>query len=161
MGSVPCPKGDGCIEDRVESTATAPAAVQGAVPAAPPAGFDIEITRVEKKWNIVNGEIASKIKDMLLSYGDGYAALYCHITWGSCRVTKFLIMNVDGTYLPDGEWVDHSSRKNVKKWKIMPLRDFIIKYAGKELSAFLYVSPSCNNSKQYSFRVIFKVVVNG
>jgi len=163
MGSVPCLKGDGCIEDRVESTETPAAAVQAGAPATPPAGepvFDIEIVKIEKKWNIKADEIAGKIKDMILSYGDGYATLFHHSTWGSCRVTKFLIMNADGTYIDDGEWDDHSSRKNVNKWKIMPLKDFLTKYAGKELSAFLYVSPSCNKSKQFSFRVVFKVVAN-
>jgi hypothetical protein len=163
MGSVPCPKGDGCIEDRIESTVTPAAAVQAGAPAQPPAGtldFGIEIVKIEKKWNIANSEIAEKIKDMILSYGDGYATLYYHRTWGSCRVTKFLIMNVDGTYLPDGEWEDRSSKKNANKWKIMSLKDFLTKYAGKELSAFLYVSPSCNKSKQFSFRVIFRVMAN-
>ncbi|MCC6065171.1 MAG: hypothetical protein LM576_04250 [Thermofilum sp.] len=163
MGSVPCPKGDGCIEDRIESTVTPAAAVQAGAPATPPAGtldFEIEIVKIEKKWNIANSEIAEKIKDMLLSYGEGHVVLFYHRTWGSCRVTKFLIMNADGTYLPDGEWEDHSSKKNANKWKIMPLKDFLTKYAGKELSAFLYVSPSCNKSKQFSFRVIFKVVAN-
>ena len=163
MGSVPCEWGDGCIEDRVESTVTPAAAVQAGAPAQPPAGslgFDIEIVKIEKKWNIANNEMAKKIKDMILSYGDGYATLYYYRTWGSCRVTKFLIMNADGTYLPDGEWIDNSSRKNVNKWKIMNLNEFITKYAGKELSAFLYVSPSCNKSKQFSFRVIFRVVTN-
>jgi hypothetical protein len=163
MGTVPCGKGDGCIEGREVSTPTPAGAVQAGAPATPPAGepvFDIEIVKIEKKWNIANSEIAEKIKDMILSYGDGYATLYYHRTWGSCRVTKFLIMNADGTYIDDGEWEDRSSRKNVNKWKIMPLRDFITKYAGKELSAFLYVSPSCNKSKQFSFRAIFRVVAN-
>jgi hypothetical protein len=163
MGTVPCGKGDGCVEDRVESAVTPAAAVQVGVPATSPAGepvFDIEVVKIEKKWNIKADGIASKIKDMILSHGDGYAVLFHHSTWGSCRVVKFLIMNVDGSYLPDGEWDDHSSRKNANKWKIMPLKDFITKYAGKELSAFLYVSPSCNKSRQFSFRAIFKVVTN-
>jgi hypothetical protein len=69
-------------------------------------------------------------------------------------------MNVDGTYIDDGEWDDRGSRKNANKWKVMKLGDFLEKYAGKELIAFLYVSPSCNKSKQFSFRVIFRVVAN-
>jgi hypothetical protein len=163
MPSVPCLKGDGCVEDREVSTPTPAGAATAGAPATPPAGtldFEIEIVKIEKKWNVSREEIAEKIKDMILSYGDGYATLYYHRTWGSCRVTKFLIMNADGTYLPDGEWEDRSSKKNANKWKIMPLRDFITKYAGKELSAFLYVSPSCNKSKQYSFRAVFRVVAN-
>ena len=163
MPAVPCEWGDGCVEAGRKVSTETPAAPQAGAPATPPAGtlgFDIEIVKIEKKWNIKADEIAGKIKDMILSYGDGYATLFHHSTWGSCRVTKFLVMNADGTYLDDGEWDDHSSRKNVNKWKIMPLKDFLAKYAGKELSAFLYVSPSCNKSKQYSFRVLFKVVKN-
>jgi hypothetical protein len=163
MPAVPCLKGDGCIEGREVSAETPAGAATAGAPATPPAGkpeFAIEIVKIEKKWNISKEEIAEKIKDMLLSYEDGYVVLYCHTTWGSCRVTKFLIMNADGTYIDEGEWADHSSKKNVKKWKIMPLKDFITKYAGKELSAFLYVSPSCNKSKQFSFRVTFRVITN-
>jgi len=157
----------GGMDAKAGRTASAPTpavAPQAGVPAQLPAGsldFDVEIVKIEKKWNIKEDKIAEKIKDMILSYGDGYATLYYYRTWGSCRVTKFLIMNADGTYLPDGEWEDHSSRKNVNKWKIMNLNDFITRYAGKELSAFLYVSPSCNKSAQYSFRTVFRVVADG
>jgi hypothetical protein len=163
MASVPCLKGDGCIEDREVSTPTPAGAATAGAPATPPAGeldFEIEIVKIEKKWNISKDEIASKVKDMLLSYGNGYITLFHHSTWGSCRVTKFLVMNVDGSYLPEGEWIDNSSRKNVKKWKVMKLDEFISKYAGRELSAFLYVSPSCNKSKQFSFRATFRVITN-
>jgi hypothetical protein len=163
MGTVPCEWGDGCIEEgREVSTPTPAAAAQAGVPPTPGGEpiFEIEVVKIEKKWNISKEEIAEKIKDMILSYGDGYATLYHYRTWGSCRVTKFLIMNADGTYIDDGEWDDRSSKKNANKWKIMPLRDFITKYAGKELSVFLYVSPSCNKSKQFSFKATFKVVTN-
>jgi hypothetical protein len=164
METVPCLRGDGCMEDRVEGTVTPAGAVQAGAPATPPAGtldFEVEVVRVEKKWNIANGEIAEKIKKSILSYREGYAVLYNYDTWGSCRVTKFIVMNADGSYLDDGEWFDESSRKNVHKRKVMPLQDFLAKYAGKELLAYCYVSPSCNKSKQYSFRAVFRVVVNG
>jgi hypothetical protein len=164
MGTVPCEWGDGCIEEgREVSTPTPAAAVQAGVPPTPGGEpvFEIEVVKIEKKWNIANGEIAKKIKDFILSYQKGYAVLYNYDTWGSCRVTKFIVMNADGSYLDDGEWIDESSRKNAHKWKVMPLQDFLAKYAGKELLTYCYVSPSCNKSKQYSFRAVFRVVVDG
>jgi hypothetical protein len=121
----------------------------------------VEVVKIEKRWNIANGDIADTIARMLRSYGDNHVVLYYHTTWGSCRETKFLVMNTDGTYLPDGEWIDNSSRKNIHKWKLMPLDEFINKYAGRELLAYCHVSPSCNKSKEFSFRAVFRVVRAG
>jgi hypothetical protein len=120
-------------------------------------GFTVEVVRVERRWNVATDDIAGTIERLLRSYRDGYVSLYYHTTWGSCRVTKFVVLGANGSYLPDGEWIDSSSRRNVHKWKIMPLDEFLEKYAGKELLAYLYVSPSCNKSKQYSFRAVFRV----
>jgi hypothetical protein len=147
-----------CGEGRECAPATAPAAAQGAVPVTPAGGITVEVIRVVKKWNIATEDIAEKILGMLRSYGNDHITLFYHSTWGSCRVTKFIILNGDGSYLDDGEWIDKSSKKNANKWKIMPLQEFIEKYAGRELLAYLYVSPSCNKSKQYSFRAVFRVV---
>jgi hypothetical protein len=126
------------------------------VPPTPGGGLTVEVVRIEKRWNIASSEIAEVIEKMLRSYGNGYIVLFYHTTWGSCRVTKFVVLNVDGSYL-DGEWIDNSSRKNVHKWKVISIEEFIAKYAGKELLAYCYVSPSCNKSKEFSFRVVFRV----
>ena len=125
------------------------------------AGFTVEVVRVERRWNVATEDIAGTIERLLRSYGDGYVSLYYHTTWGSCRVTKFLVMDADGTYLPDGEWMDNSSRRNVHRWKIMPLDEFLEKYAGRDLLAYCYVSPSCNKSKQFSFKAVFRVLRAG
>ena len=149
-----------CEEGR-ECAAETPAAAQAGVPPTPGGGITVEVVRVEKRWNIATENIADAIARMLRSYGDGYVTLYYHTTWGSCRVTKFVVLDADGTYLPDGEWVDSSSRRNVHKWKVVTLQDFLAKYAGRELLAYLYVSPSCNKSKQYSFRAVFRITRTG
>jgi hypothetical protein len=129
------------------------------VPPTPGGGLtvDVEVVRIEKRWNIASSEVPEVIAKMLRRYGDNHVVVYYHTTWGSCRVTKFVVLNVDGSYLPDGEWIDNSSRKNVHKWKVIPVEEFIAKYAGKELLAYCYVSPSCNKSKEFSFRAVFRV----
>jgi hypothetical protein len=91
--------------------------------------------------------------------GDEYVVLYRYDEWGSCREWKSIVMNIDGSYIPDGEWIDRSSRNNAHKYKVMLLSEFIEKYANKELVIYVYESPSCNKSKQYSFKAIVKVVV--
>jgi hypothetical protein len=149
--------GERCEEGRDYVAETPSQAAQEGVPPTPGGSIIVEVIKVEKRWNIATEDIAEKILGMLRSYGEGYAVLFHYTTWGSCRVTKFLVMNADGSYLDDGEWIDNSSNKNANKWKIMPLQEFLSKYAGKELLAYLYVSPSCNKSKQFSFRVIFRV----
>jgi len=117
----------------------------------------IEIMRIEKKWNIEDNAIADAIYKMLKSYSQDKVVLYYHSTWGSCRVTKFIVLNSDGTYIDSGDWIDNSSRKNVYKLKIMSINEFIAKFASRELLAYLYVSPSCNTSKQYSFKAVFRI----
>jgi hypothetical protein len=147
-----------CEEGRECAPATpSPAAREGVPPTPQGAGISVEVVRVVKKWNISSDEIAEKIERLLKGYRDGYVALFHHSTWGSCRVTKFLVLGADGSYIPDGEWIDNSSNKNANKWKVMPLDEFLEKYAGRELLAYCYVSPSCNKSKQYSFRAVFRV----
>jgi len=156
LGVERCEEGRGCT-----AAETPASAAQAGVPPAPGGGITVEVVRVVKKWNISSEGVADAIAKMLRSYGGSYIVLFHYTTWGSCRVTKFLVMNVDGSYLPDGEWVDNSSNKNANKWKIMLLEEFISKYAGRELLAYCYVSPSCNKSKQFSFRAVFRVVKAG
>jgi hypothetical protein len=161
LGVERCEEGRGCT-----AAETPASAAQAGVPPAPGGGISVEVIRVEvirveKRWNIPTEDIAGKIASMLKSYGNDQVTLFYHSTWGSCRVTKFIVMSTDGSYIPDGEWIDNSSNKNANKWKIMPLDEFMEKYAGKELLAYLYVSPSCNKSKRFSFRAVFRVVRAG
>jgi hypothetical protein len=121
----------------------------------------IEIVKVLKKWNISESNIVDKIKEYLFANErvKGYVALYSHDEWGSCREWKHVVMNIDGSYIDDGEWIDMSSSKNEHKYKVMKIGEFLNKYGGRELMIYVYESPSCNKSKQYSFKAVFKVVV--
>ena len=118
--------------------------------------FKVEIVEVLKKWN-VNGDIQRIIINYLLGKYNGYVSLYSHDEWGSCREWKHVIMNEDGTYLEGGTWIDNSSRKNAHKRKIMEIAEFLEKYGGKNLMIYVYESPSCNKSKEFSFKAIFRV----
>jgi len=150
-----------CTEGCVDSEATPAAAAPVGVPAQPPAGWKVEVAKVEKAWNIRKGDIAEEIEKFLKLYErEGQITLFYHDTWGSCRRVKFVVLNADGSYLQEGEWINNSSRKNAHIRKVMPVEEFM-KYAGKELVAYAYVSPSCNKAKQFSFRAVFRVVVDG
>ena len=119
----------------------------------------IEIVKIEKRYNIKPEEIPSQVKKYLLASYDGVkkVLLYSHDTWGSCREWKSIILNSDGSYIQDGEWIDNSSRKNVHKYKVMDLNEFLEKYRGKELVMYVHESPSCNKSKEFSFRAVVRV----
>ena len=119
----------------------------------------IEIVRVEKRYNIKAEEIPSQVKKYLLASDNGVekVLLYSHDTWGSCREWKSILLNPDGSYINGGEWVDQSSRKNAHKYKVMDLNEFLEKYRGKELVMYVHESPSCNKSKEFSFRAVVRV----
>jgi hypothetical protein len=120
----------------------------------------IEIVKIEKRYHIKPEEIPSQVKKYLFASDDGVkkVLLYSHDTWGSCREWKSILLNADGSYISDGEWVDQSSRKNAHKYKIMDLNEFLEKYRGKELIMYVHESPSCNPSKEFSFRVVVRVL---
>ena len=159
MAETPIPAGEPNREGRNVSGETPAAAAPAGVPPTP-GGWRVEVLEVEKAWNIEEESIPEKIRNLLLAYGDGYVTLYYHDTWGSCRVTKFIVLNRDGSYLNEGKWIDRSSRRNTHRYKIVKEEEFLEKYAGKELVAYAYVSPSCNASRQFSFRAVFRVVPN-
>jgi hypothetical protein len=122
----------------------------------------IEVVKILKRWNISESNIVGEIKAYLFAnkrVGKGYVTLYRHDEWGSCREWKSIVMNIDGSYIDAGEWIDMSSNKNAHKYKVMALSEFIEKYANKELMIYVYESPSCNKSNQFSFKAVFKVVV--
>jgi hypothetical protein len=122
----------------------------------------IEVVKILKRWNISESAVADKIKEYMFAnerVSKEYVTLYRHDEWGSCREWKSVVMNIDGSYIPDGEWIDKSSSKNEHKYKVMLLSEFIEKYVNRELVIYVYESPSCNKSKQFSFKAIFKVVV--
>jgi len=154
-------RGGGCVEARAEAAETPAAAGQAGVPPTP-GGWHVEIVRIEKRWNIGRESIEGVVEYFLKLYESrGQVVLFYHETWGSCRETKFIVLNADGSYLQEGEWINNSSRKNAHVRKLMPVEEFLAKYAGKELIAYVYDSPSCNKAKQFSFRVTFRVVVDG
>ncbi|MCC6056346.1 MAG: hypothetical protein LM583_06695 [Desulfurococcaceae archaeon] len=118
----------------------------------------VELVKIEKRYNINAEDILKQVKAYLFSYDDkSRIVLYKHDTWGSCREWKSILLNADGSYISDGEWVDQSSRKNAHKYKIMDLNEFLEKYRGKELIMYVHESPSCNPSKEFSFRVVVKI----
>jgi len=119
----------------------------------------IEIVKIEKRYNIKPEEIPSQVKKYLFASYDGVkkVVLYSHDTWGSCREWKSILLNSDGSYIDDGEWVDNSSHKNAHKYKIMDMQMFLEKYRGKELVMYVHESPSCNKSKEFSFRAVVRV----
>jgi len=47
--------------------------------------------------------------------------------------------------------------KNAHKYKVMDLQEFLEKYRGKELVMYVHESPSCNKSKEFSFRAVVRV----
>jgi hypothetical protein len=116
--------------------------------------IEVEVVDVLKKWNVTKEQIPQLILENIVE-GD-IIKLYRHDTWGSCREWKAIVLHPDGSYLDDGEWLDNSSHKNAHKKKIMKLSEFLEKYAGKELLVYVNVSPSCNKSRQYSFKAIVK-----
>jgi hypothetical protein len=122
----------------------------------------VEIVRIEKHFNIKPEEIPSQVKKYLFASDNGVkkVLLYSHDTWGSCREWKSILLNTDGSYINDGEWVDNSSR-NVHKYKVMDLQQFLEKYRGKELLMYVHESPSCNARKEFSFRVVVRIGVQG
>jgi len=153
--------GDGHVEARADSVEAPADAGQAGVPPTP-GGWHIIVEEVHRVWNINEEEIPRKIAALLRRFREsGYVTLYVHTTWGHCRVTKFIVLSENGNFLDDGKWVDNSSHRNVHKYKVMRREEFLAKYAGKRLVAYAYVSPSCNQAKQFSFRVVFRVVVGG
>ena len=112
----------------------------------------IELVRIEKRYNIKPEEIPSQVKKYLFASDNGVkkVLLYSHDTWGSCREWKSIVLNSDGRYINDGEWVDQSSSKNAHKYKVMDLKEFLEKYRGKELVMYVHESPSCNKSNPIS-----------
>jgi len=122
-------------------------------------GITIELVRIEKRYNIKHEDIVEQIKKYLFSSEDGVkrVVLYSHDTWGRCREWKSIVLNIDGSYIDGGEWIDKSSRKNAHKYKVMTLSEFLEKYRGKELVMYVHESPSCNKSKEFSFRVVVRI----
>ena len=120
----------------------------------------IEIVKIEKRYNIKPEEILSQVKKYLFTSVDGVKKflLYSHDTWGSCREWKSILLNPDGSYINSGEWIDNSSRKNAHKYKVMDLQEFLEKYRGKELVMYVHESPSCNKSREFSFRVVVRII---
>ena len=122
----------------------------------------IEVVKILKRWNISESAIIGEIKAYLFAnrrVSKDYVTLYSHDEWGSCREWKHVVALPTGEYIPDGEWIDMSSNKNAHKYKVMALSEFIEKYANRELMIYVYESPSCNKSNQFSFKAVFKVVV--
>ena len=119
----------------------------------------IEIVKIEKRFNIKPEEILNQVKKYLFASYDGVkkVLLYSHETWGSCREWKSILLNSDGSYINEGEWVDQSSRKNAHKYKVMKLEEFLEKYRGKELIIYVHESPSCNKSREFSFRAVVRI----
>jgi hypothetical protein len=120
----------------------------------------IELVKIEKRYNIKPEEILNQAKKYLFASEDGVkkVLLYSHDTWGSCREWKSILLNSDGSYIQDGEWIDNSSRKNAHKYKVMDLQQFLEKYRGKELVMYVHESPSCNKAREFSFRVVVRVL---
>jgi hypothetical protein len=119
----------------------------------------VELVKIEKRYNINAEDIIKQVKAYLFSYDDkSRIVLYKHDTWGSCREWKSIVLNSDGSYIPEGEWIDNSSRKNAHKYKIMTLEKFLEKYRGKELVIYVHESPSCNSSKEFSFRAVVRII---
>jgi len=148
---------------REASGETPAAAAQAGVPAQPPAGWRVEVVKVIDAFNIDEEDIPEKILAHMKSYyyDKKYVVTYHHDTWGSCRRVKFLITFPDGTYLPDTRYRDHSSNKNAHVYRVLPIEEFLEKYAGKELKAFAFVQGSCNKANRYSFTALFRVVLDG
>jgi hypothetical protein len=117
----------------------------------------VELVKIEKRYNINAEDILKQVKAYLFSYDKNKITLYRHDTWGSCREWKSILM-VNDNYIPDGEWVNNSSRKNAHKYKVMDLQMFLEKYRGKELVMYVRESPSCNASKEFSFRVVVRII---
>jgi myo-inositol-1-phosphate synthase len=119
----------------------------------------VEVVKIEKRYNIKPEEIPSQVKKYLFASEDGVkkVLLYSHDTWGSCREWKSIVLNSDGSYIDDGEWINQSSRKNAHKYKVMKLEEFLEKYRGKELIIYVHESPSCNKSKEFSFRAVVRI----
>jgi myo-inositol-1-phosphate synthase len=119
----------------------------------------VEVVKIEKRYNIKPEEIPSQVKKYLFSSEDGVkkVLLYSHDTWGSCREWKSIVLNSDGSYIDDGEWINQSSRKNAHKYKVMKLEEFLEKYRGKELIIYVHESPSCNKSREFSFRAVVRI----
>jgi myo-inositol-1-phosphate synthase len=119
----------------------------------------VEVVKIEKRYNIKPEEIPSQVKKYLFSSEDGVkkVLLYSHDTWGSCREWKSIVLNSDGSYIDDGEWINQSSSKNAHKYKVMKLEEFLEKYRGKELIIYVHESPSCNKSKEFSFRAVVRI----
>ena len=122
----------------------------------------LSLVKVIKRWNIKAEDIPSDLEYWLMGlarekgYSDSILTYY-HSTWGSCRRWKVVIMipGQDGNIeYPPGEWLDASSNKNTHKYKFTRISDI----KGRELEAYVHVSPSCNQHKEYSYRV--RVVIN-
>jgi hypothetical protein len=120
----------------------------------------IEIVKIEKRYNIKPEDIPSQVKKYLFTSDNGVkkVLLYSHDTWGSCREWKSILLNTDGSYIQDGEWIDNSSHKNAHKYKVMKLEEFLEKYRGKELVIYVHESPSCNKSREFSFRAVVRII---
>jgi hypothetical protein len=120
----------------------------------------IEIVKIEKRYNIKPEDIPSQVKKYLFASDNGVkkVLLYSHETWGSCREWKSILLNPDGSYINGGEWVDNSSRKNAHKYKVMDLKEFLEKYRGNELVMYVHESPSCNKSREFSFKVVVRII---
>jgi len=138
-------------------------APQGATPTQAGGQYKVEIVEVKYKYNISIDGIKKFLKDWVEGYipdvsgpymrdmGEGNVAVYAYDTWGRCRVFK-LVATIDGQFIP-GEWVDRSSHKNAHKFKITPIENIV----GKNVELYVHESPSCNKSKEYTFRVVVRV----
>ena len=120
----------------------------------------VEIIEVLKKWNIDVKGIEQWVRNILSgkvpSVGGGEVdlgkpILYAHDTWGSCRELK-VVVTENGKFI-DGTWIDSSSRRNAHKYKVGELDTLI----GKVVEIYVRYSPSCNKSRQMSFRAKVKV----
>lgn len=120
-------------------------------------GVYLKVKVVERKWNIVSDEIEAVLNKVIYiakKYvdDDNIITTYYHETWGSCREWKLLVTDVQGNYLP-GEWIDRSSHRNVRKYKVTKISDL-----PSEVKVYYFESPSCNKSKRFSFLVIADVI---
>jgi len=153
-----------CMEGCVEEVETPANAAQVGVPQTPGGSldvFDLELVEVERAWNIEESEILEKIRRLMAAYPDTrYVTTYFRDTWGSCRVTKFILLEENGAYIP-GKWFNRSSRRNVHAYWVTEKNEFVKRYAGKVLVASVFVQPSCNASRRYSFRAKVRVVPGG
>jgi hypothetical protein len=118
----------------------------------------IEIVKIEKRYNVDPEDIPTQIaRYTFFIVGRIMKVLvYRYDTGGPCRELKSYVLNSDGSYIPEGKWIDNSSRKQIHRYKVMDLQQFLEKYRGKELVVYVRESRSCNNKS--SFRAVVRIL---